>query len=288
MKILRTYFEKFRKTERRLYECERKENEGASDIIMLRLKYSSESRNVALKQTAQQSSRYVPTEHVPLSAPDFFLAENAVDGRVGDGSRDDSRLTCTHTIYEDDPDWWTVNFTQAADVTRFLVYNRNDACCNVRLENFKLTVLSGASTDTSFTYDEPGTTRALYTVVPSPRISFPVSQVRFDLVAPEAMLTLCEVLVYGGVISYVSTIALFECLFFQLFGYSCARQVRSVNCVGGNVRLTSLTDVTDRGVIGGCQGRILYGLNIAVRGFGLYQIPLCVEEERYKVVDNFN
>ncbi|GFR77137.1 fucolectin-related protein [Elysia marginata] len=73
-----------------------------------------------------------------------------------------------------------------------------DECCNVRLVNFKLTALSGASTDTIFTYDEPGTTQALYTVVPSPRISFPVSQVRFDLVSPNVILTLCEVLVYGG------------------------------------------------------------------------------------------
>ncbi|GFR77254.1 fibrinogen-related molecule [Elysia marginata] len=162
--------------------------------------YISGGRNVALKQATQQSSRYKPAE-----APDSFKAENAVDGRVGDVSRDDVRLTCTHTdAAENDPDWWTVNFTQAADVTRFLVYNRDDACCNHRLENFKLTALSGASTDTPFTYNEPGTTRALYTVVPSPRISFPVSQVRFDLVSPNAILTLCEVLVYGGLAWAVS------------------------------------------------------------------------------------
>ncbi|GFS14716.1 multiple epidermal growth factor-like domains 10 [Elysia marginata] len=89
----------------------------------------------------------------------------------------------------------------------------------MRLRNFKLTALSGASTDTPFTYDEPGTTQALYTVVPSPRISFPVSQVRFDLVAPKAMLTLCEVLVYGEI----------SCLAGR-FGLGCDRQC---NCVNG-------------------------------------------------------
>ncbi|GFR70822.1 multiple epidermal growth factor-like domains 10 [Elysia marginata] len=94
-----------------------------------------------------------------------------------------------------------------------------DECCNVRLANFKLTALSGASTDTIFTYDEPGTTQALYTVVPSPRISFPVSQVRFDLVSTNAILTLCEVLVYGETSCPAGR-----------FGLACERQC---NCANG-------------------------------------------------------
>ncbi|GFS14713.1 fucolectin-related protein [Elysia marginata] len=93
---------------------------SGSGVTKLCSLYISGGRNVALKQATQQSSRYYPAE-----APDSFKADNAVDGRVGDGSRDDARLTCTHTNYADDPDWWTVNFTQAADVTRFLVYNRD-------------------------------------------------------------------------------------------------------------------------------------------------------------------
>ncbi|GFR70814.1 hypothetical protein ElyMa_000337500, partial [Elysia marginata] len=92
----------------------------AIPLTWVRVVLNDAGRNVALKQTAQQSSRYYPAE-----APDSYRAENAVDGRVGDSSRYDARLTCTHTLYEENPDWWTVYFTQAADVTRFLVYNRN-------------------------------------------------------------------------------------------------------------------------------------------------------------------
>ncbi|KAK3800201.1 hypothetical protein RRG08_039268 [Elysia crispata] len=139
--------------------------------------YISGGRNVALKQTAQQSSRFIPD-----GVPNSYYAENAVDG-----------------VYPD-PGWWTVTFSQAVDVTRFLIYNRVDCAqgCLDRLVNFTLTAQSVPSTATPYSYTDPGGPgQDSYTVVPSPRISFPVSLVRFVTAHSTKILTLCEVFVFG-------------------------------------------------------------------------------------------
>ncbi|KAK3759692.1 hypothetical protein RRG08_051465 [Elysia crispata] len=83
--------------------------------------YISGGRNVALKQSALQSSRYVTNNN-----QDGWWASHAVDGTTGG---DPESSTCTHTVgYPNaaSPGWWTVTFSQAADVTRFLIYNRGD------------------------------------------------------------------------------------------------------------------------------------------------------------------
>ena len=73
-----------------------------------------------------------------------------------------------------------------------------------RLAKFRLTVQQESSSSaTVYTYTEPDTAgQATYTVVPPPSdISFTVSQVRFDARSDGVgadILTLCEVLVYGG------------------------------------------------------------------------------------------
>ncbi|KAK3795281.1 hypothetical protein RRG08_055843 [Elysia crispata] len=84
--------------------------------------YISGGRNVALNQTARQSSRYRPVD-----APDSYYASNAVDGVLPGDTVESARSTCTHTLGlpdTQDPGWWTVTFSQAVDVTRFLIYNR--------------------------------------------------------------------------------------------------------------------------------------------------------------------
>ena len=71
--------------------------------------------------------------------------------------------------------------------------------CLERLIGFTLTAQSDPSTATPYSYTDPGGPgQDSYTVVPSPRISFPVSLVRFDTAHSTNILTLCEVFVYGG------------------------------------------------------------------------------------------
>ena len=77
---------------------------------------------MALKKPAQQSSRYRPG-----GAPDSFKAENAVDGVLPGDTVQSAWSTCTHTdVPSATLGWWTVTFSQAVDVTRFLIYNRGD------------------------------------------------------------------------------------------------------------------------------------------------------------------
>ena len=90
-------------------------------------------RNVALKQTAEQSSNYTPASGgYPRYGPGWFpvnsyVAGNAVDGRTGfHADITDIRSTCTHTDPDVDngPGWWTVAFSQPVDIIWFLIYNR--------------------------------------------------------------------------------------------------------------------------------------------------------------------
>ncbi|KAK3747199.1 hypothetical protein RRG08_062537 [Elysia crispata] len=61
-----------------------------------------------------------------------------------------------------------------------------------------MTAQSDPSRATPYSYTDPGGPgQDSYTVVPSPRISFPVSQVRFVTADSQKILTLCEVFVFG-------------------------------------------------------------------------------------------
>ncbi|KAK3801329.1 hypothetical protein RRG08_049095 [Elysia crispata] len=83
----------------------------------------SSGRNVALKQTARQSSRYRP----PDGAPSSYYAGNVVDGVLPRDTGESARSTCIHTdANKQEPGWVNVTFSQAVDVTRFQIYNRGD------------------------------------------------------------------------------------------------------------------------------------------------------------------
>ncbi|KAK3792546.1 hypothetical protein RRG08_011997 [Elysia crispata] len=83
--------------------------------------YISAGRNVALKQTTKQSSGYDPQ-------PDFWHSEFAVDGMIDiPDTTDQQKTTCTHTS-SGSPGWWTLAFSQAVHVTKFLIYNRRAGC----------------------------------------------------------------------------------------------------------------------------------------------------------------
>ncbi|KAK3801332.1 hypothetical protein RRG08_049098 [Elysia crispata] len=70
--------------------------------------------------------------------------------------------------------------------------------CNDRLVGFTLTAQSDPSTATPHSYTDPGEpVQDSYTVVPSPRISFPVKRVKFVTGSSDKILTLCEVFIFG-------------------------------------------------------------------------------------------
>ncbi|KAK3775567.1 hypothetical protein RRG08_063665 [Elysia crispata] len=86
---------------------------GISGLCSL---YISGGRNVALKQRALQSSKFEPSTT-------NWNAGYAVDGTTGGNTP----FTCTHTQLDTaSPGWWTVTFSQAVDVTRFLIFNRGE------------------------------------------------------------------------------------------------------------------------------------------------------------------
>ncbi|GFR77664.1 fucolectin-related protein [Elysia marginata] len=178
--------------------------------------YISGGRNVALKQTAEQSSTYE-------LGTDKWNAKNAVDGRTGVSYRSMISRTCTHTDSEAGPGWWKLKFSSAVDISRFLIYNRDENCCRIRLKNFKLTAEPENRSDIPFTYtDSESSAKVVYSVVPSPKISFKVTEIRVDVSSSEThiILTLCEVFVFGEI----------HCPPGQ-FGFKCERQC---NCMNGD------------------------------------------------------
>ncbi|KAK3738417.1 hypothetical protein RRG08_037054 [Elysia crispata] len=156
--------------------------------------YISGGRNMALKQATEQSSLYLN-----------WHAAHAVDGRPETSQYYPSHFEiCTHTP-EGEAGWWRVIFQHPVEVSRILVYNRGGDCleglCADRLVNFSMAVQT-QTTDginvRAYTYRDPGGPgQDVYTVIPSPRISSLVSEVRIDVGPGKDILTLCEVQVFG-------------------------------------------------------------------------------------------
>ncbi|CAL1548604.1 unnamed protein product, partial [Lymnaea stagnalis] len=71
-------------------------------------------RNVALRQSASQTSTYV---EIGIDTQ----ASNAIDGNTN-GSV--VYNTCSHTAHEDQSPSWNVKFDRPQAVYRFLLYNR--------------------------------------------------------------------------------------------------------------------------------------------------------------------
>ncbi|KAK3770648.1 hypothetical protein RRG08_038468, partial [Elysia crispata] len=155
-------------------------------------------RNVALKQGAEQST------WLRIDLRDRWLAEYAVDGQIPNDTHDSSRLTCTHTaLRRPRAATWqkrcsccrnfrNVSFTQPVEITRFILENRR-SCCPERLKNFSLTVYPVTDSYKPITFRGSDEENLTYSVVPSPRISFPVTQVKItEGFNTERILTLCE------------------------------------------------------------------------------------------------
>ncbi|RUS89567.1 hypothetical protein EGW08_002685 [Elysia chlorotica] len=78
------------------------------------------------------------------------------------------------------------------------VYVSTAQCCLERLQGFTITAAPWSITDTPYSYTDPGgPPQNIYTVVPSPRISFPVTQVRLEKDRSGIYFSVCEVKVFG-------------------------------------------------------------------------------------------
>ncbi|KAK3757298.1 hypothetical protein RRG08_065093, partial [Elysia crispata] len=161
-------------------------------IIFLCSLYISAGRNVALKQRAEQSTWFNDGSYY------LWWAEYAVDGRIPYNTHAYThRLTCTHTGLHDKSPWWQVSFTHPVEITRFVIENKRD-CCQERLKNFSLTVYPVNDSYIPVEHRGSNTVKNTYSVVPTPRISFPVTQVKITQgFNRERFLTLCEVLAFG-------------------------------------------------------------------------------------------
>lgn len=152
--------------------------------------YISGGRNVAIKQNARQSSRF-------QAFSDNWRAIYAVDGRLPTDTPS-HQTTCTHTDPGTTPDWWEVTFSQAVLVTWFRIHNRED-CCMERLVDFRLTASPLSSSDSTYNYIDPQNIgQSIYFVVPSPKVDYPIKNVRITEGNPSSnILSLCEVFVFG-------------------------------------------------------------------------------------------
>ncbi|KAK3763092.1 hypothetical protein RRG08_005855 [Elysia crispata] len=157
--------------------------------------YISAGRNVALKQRAGDASTW-------FNDGSYYLwwAEYAVDGKIPTtNEKRSSQNTCTHTALHDRSPWWQVSFTHPVEITRFVIENRGD-CCQERLKNFLLTVYPVNDSYIPIKHRGSNTVKNTYSVVPTPRISFPVTQVKVTQgFNRERFLTLCEVLAFGEI-----------------------------------------------------------------------------------------
>ncbi|KAK3797410.1 hypothetical protein RRG08_055606, partial [Elysia crispata] len=181
-------------------------------VVFLCSLYISAGRNVALKQRAEQSS------WLSIDLRDRWWAEYAVDGRIPNDTHESNRLTCSHTALQDKSPWWQVSFPQPVEITRFILENRRD-CCQERLKKFSLTVYPVTDSYKPITHRGSDEVKTTYSVVPSPRISFPVTQVKItEGLSRERLVVLCEVFIFGEI----------NCLS-NRFGLRCERECNCVN-----------------------------------------------------------
>ncbi|XP_059173256.1 uncharacterized protein LOC131953864 [Physella acuta] len=150
-----------------------------SQAVVLCSVYVNGGRNVALRQTASQSSTYA------VIGINYAYAGNAVDG---DRSSNFDDRSCTHTDVNLPNPTWSVTFSSVNVVDRYILYNR--ANFSERLRGFKLVSYSTNHLPV-FNYNEEGRDLPTYTVTSEGKeiMSVTITAVR--------ILTLCEVEIYG-------------------------------------------------------------------------------------------
>ncbi|CAL1544495.1 unnamed protein product, partial [Lymnaea stagnalis] len=148
--------------------------------------YVSGGRNVALKQTAWQSS---------TSASENAVASRAVDGKWLGQFQDNS---CTHTDINDKTPVLKLTLSQPANINRFEILNRND-CCQRRLMYFSFETRSAKNDSVHVYRDAADAPQNSYTIVSidpkEPVTTFTVAA--HNEWQGYVVLTLCEVELYG-------------------------------------------------------------------------------------------
>ncbi|GFN78769.1 receptor-type tyrosine-protein phosphatase kappa [Plakobranchus ocellatus] len=167
--------------------------------------YVSGGRNVALKQSASQSTTFDDNKYRVT-----WSADKAVDGNPGIPDDIDSlRSTCSHTNPGSRDAFWRLAFSDPVEINKLMIYNRREPsrgdCCEHRLVNFTIQAFSNSgSSQAVYSYTDPGgPAQQVYTVVLSPHIDVPVGRIRFDVLGnkdKQGILALCEVYVFGEVV----------------------------------------------------------------------------------------
>ncbi|XP_055886245.1 uncharacterized protein LOC106076992 isoform X1 [Biomphalaria glabrata] len=161
-------------------------------IEMLCSLYISGGRNVALKQTADQTGTY-------SEGNIWYRASLAVDGNTNSVFYN---KTCSHTtdklaqsVY---PASWTLTLDTVKVINRITIYNRADSF-SYRLSRFKLETLD-TNNHTVWAFDDPAKVLRVYAL--NIMQQKPVKTIRISATWNDSyyhfpILTLCEVLVFG-------------------------------------------------------------------------------------------
>ncbi|CAG5122600.1 unnamed protein product, partial [Candidula unifasciata] len=153
--------------------------------------YISGGRNVALKQTARQSSVHIVSSKKSKQRLLVLTADLALDGNTNQDSWDGE--SCTHTNRSQE-NFWSVTLSIPALVNRYVIYNRIDENLMHRLLGF---VLRSFDEDNQvvFNYtDENTSPKAIYLISHK---NLSVKEVVISLNGSQTVLTLCEVEIYG-------------------------------------------------------------------------------------------
>uniref|UniRef100_A0A2C9LI07 Fucolectin tachylectin-4 pentraxin-1 domain-containing protein n=1 Tax=Biomphalaria glabrata TaxID=6526 RepID=A0A2C9LI07_BIOGL len=151
--------------------------------------YISGGRNVALRQSAEQTSLHFEGN---LSCNASLAVDGGIQCLLLDGST-------SHTFDTDSNPSWSLTLDTPKVINRFVIYNRAD-CCRYRLKHFELTTFD-INNNMLWTYLDPiNEDTAIYTFT---RIqNNAVSKIRITPTNREAydtriIISLCEVFIYG-------------------------------------------------------------------------------------------
>ncbi|GFO48342.1 multiple epidermal growth factor-like domains 6 [Plakobranchus ocellatus] len=155
-------------------------------VLSLCSLHISAGRNVALNQTTNLTELYWE-----------WYSKNVVDGRF-DAPYDSQYSLCSLTNSSDEEGpWWTLKFFNAVDINQILLYSETD-----RLAKFSLSIYPTASLKSMRQFHIDPDQQEFYTLVISPKLSWPASRIKVQSASSENPLSLCEIIVLGVFIEY--------------------------------------------------------------------------------------
>lgn len=142
--------------------------------------YKHERHNVARGKSTEQSSTYLDR-----------VSSRAVDGNLNGYN---SGQSVTHTLEESNP-WWNVNLQSYYQISEIRIYNRQDDCCNFRLDGFKVEIFDMTGNYLRYSYTNPAGIAPYETIINVPNVSG--WMVTVSLPGNNLILSLTEVIVIG-------------------------------------------------------------------------------------------